>query len=263
MNNSYYINVFFQLLRRDIYTFAKRFINYGINFFLISPILIITVFGYIQPTVYFKSSGSVSITLIVGSLIFNMILLCSNFINPIIFDLETDRFIDYQLLLLPPFFLLLKIILFPAVLASLLSFPFFILSYLVLPGFFEGLVTHWGALTLVLCLSALTAASYIMLAMSIIKTTSGIRKFWLCVNWPLACLGGLWTPWYLVHSKWPFLSFFILANPILYMTEGVRSALTGSNHYIHYSVCIFTLMGFSCIFIVIASFFFKNKVDHI
>ncbi len=256
--------IFLQLLHRDFYAFSKRFKDYGINFFIIYPIMVITTFGYLQPGIYLgPNANKGSIVLIVGTLSFNIILLCYNFISPLLYDLEADRFIEYQILLIAPRYLLLEMILFPALLANVLSLPFFGFAALIVPHHFKALNTHWIGLMLVLFCASLCAASYIMLAMCIIKKAYGVRKFWLRVNWPLVVLGGLWVPWYLLKQYSPTLGLIALADPILYITEGMRSALIGSDQFIPFHLCIFALLIFFCIFTGIASYFFKQKLDHI
>lgn len=260
----YYFFVMLQLLRRDLSAFGKRFANYGLNFFLISPLLSIITLGYIQPALYFPhNAGKVSIVLMVGTFVFNIILLCYNFIHPLMYDIESDRFIDYLALQLPFTLLLLEMILFPAILAICLSFPFFLFAYLLLPHYFIGLQIQWFGLFGVIVATALAASTYIMTIMAIIRKSSSIRQFWLRVNWPLVVLGGFWIPWHLLIKFSPLLARIALIDPILYMTEGIRSALLGSDQFIPYYWCIVALLVFSCIFICIAHYFFKKKLDYI
>lgn len=256
--------VFLQLLRRDVYAFGKRLTNYGINSFFITPFCSIVVFGYLQSSIYFGEHKIQSgIVLIVGSLTFNMILLCYNFLTPFLYDLETERFIDFQLLQIKPRWLLFEMILFPALLSILLSLPFFALAALLLPGYFAHLNTHWLGLSIMIIASSLFASSYMMLSLCLIDKARNIRRFWLRVNWPLVVLGGLWIPWHLLKKFSPTLAYIDLANPILYITEGIRSALIGSDQFISYQICIFALLLFFCIFSVLAGYFFKRKMDHI
>ncbi len=253
-----------QLLARDFYVFGKRITSFGINYLLIYPILAIVTFGYIQPGVYFGPGHTkTSIILLVGTFGINMLSLCYTMMASFVFDLEHDRFTDYQISIVPPRILLIKMILFPALIASIISLPYFPLAYLLLPSYFETLNSNWFALMAVIVAAALYCASYIMMGLCIIKKATSIRQFWLRFNWPIVVLGGLWIPWYLLRSHYPTLGYISLLDPFTYFTEGVRSALIGSDQFISYKLCILALLSFFCMFSLVSLYFFKKKLDHV
>ncbi len=261
---SHTLGTFLQLLWRDFYVFSTRIKNYGINYLIIYPILAIITFGYIQPGIYFGPGNTkTSIVLLIGTFCINMLSFCYTLMSPFVFDLESDRFTDYQILLLPPRWLLAELIIFPAVLAALVSVPFFLIAYAILPGYFDGLATNWPALLLVVLCAAFYCASYIMMALCIIRKATSIRQFWLNFNWPLVVIGGLWIPWHLLNDHLPWLGTIALLDPFTYFTEGVRSALIGTPQFIDYRYCIVALLFSSCIFSIVAAYFFKKKMDHV
>ena len=255
---------FLQILRRDFYVFSKRLANYGINNLIIYPLLAIITFGYLQPGIYFGPEHyKTSIVLLIGTFCINLLSVCYTMMMPFVFDLEADRFIDYQIMLLPPRLLLFEMILFPALLASLISLPFFPLAYAVLPNYFTALNTHWLGLLAVIFCAGLFCASYVMMALCMIKKATSIRQFWLRFNWPLVVIGGLWIPWHLLKTQMPLLGYIAIFDPFTYFTEGIRSALIGSDQFIPFGYCIFALLLFFCIFSFVAVYFFKRKLDHI
>jgi ABC-2 type transport system permease protein len=260
----YSLRLLMQLLVRDFYVFGKRIASFGINYLLIYPILAIVTFGYIQPGVYFgPGHTATSIILLVGTFGINMLSLCYTMMSSFVFDLEHDRFIDYQISIVTPRILLLKMILFPALIASMISLPYFPLAYLILPSYFANLNSNWLALMAVIVCASLYCASYIMMGLCIIKKATSIRQFWLRCNWPLVVLGGLWIPWHLLRSNYPRLAYVSLLDPFTYFTEGIRSALIGSDQFISYKICICALLVFFCIFSLVSIYFFKKKLDHV
>ena len=260
----YSCRLLIQLLARDFYVFGKRIASFGINYLLIYPVLAIVTFGYIQPGIYFgPGHAKTSIILLVGSFAINMLSLCYTMMASFVFDLEHDRFIDYQISVIPPRILLIKMILFPALIASLISIPYFPLAYLILPSYFETLQSNWFGLMAIIIAASLYCTSYIMMGLCIIKKATSIRQFWLRFNWPLVVLGGLWIPWYLLRNHYPSLGYISLLDPFTYFTEGVRSALIGSDQFISYKICIFALLSFFCLFSIISVYFFKKKLDHV
>ncbi len=260
----YSCRLLIKLLAHEFYIFGKRIQSFGINYLVIYPILAIVTFGYIQPGIYFGPGHTkTSIVLLVGTFAINMISLCYTLMASFVFDLEHDRFVDYQISIVSPRLLFIKMILFPAIIASLISIPYFPLAYIILPSYFETLQSNWFGLIAVVIAASFYAASYIMLGLCVIKKATSIRQFWLRFNWPLAVLGGLWLPWGILSKHYPILGYLALLDPFTYFTEGVRSALIGSDQFISYKICIFALLGFFCMFSVVAMYFFKRKLDHV
>ena len=255
---------FFQILSRDFYIFGKRLKTYGINYLLIYPLLAILIFGYVQPGVIFGSaSAKASIILMVGTFALNCVQICFSLISPLMYDIEGERYIDYQLTLLPPRLLFFELITFPAIFSFIIAMPFFPLARLLLPSYFDALNTSWIGLTLMIMVCSYFFASYVMFVMCFIKRAMNVRYFWVRINWPLVVLGGFWVPWSLLKTRFTLYSWLALLDPYTYVTEGLRSALVGSNQFISYPICIASLLIFSIIFNMLGCYYFKRKLDHI
>lgn len=255
---------FFQLLRRDFYIFGKRLKTYGLNYLVIYPLLAIFIFGYMQPGVIFgPGSAKASIILMVGTFALNSVQICFSLISPLMYDIEGDRFIDYQIMLLPPRLLFFELIAFPAIFSFIIAMPFFPLARLLLPSYFVTLNTSWFGLLLMNLICSYFFASYVMMVMCFIKRSFNVRYFWIRINWPLVVLGGFWVPWALLNSRFKIYSWIALLDPYTYITEGLRSALVGNNQFIAYPICILALIFFSVVFNILALNFFKRKLDHI
>jgi len=255
---------FFQLLHRDFYIFGKRLKTYGINYLIIYPLLAILIFGYIQPGVIFGAgSAKASIILMVGTFALNSVQICFSLISPLMYDIEGDRFIDYQMMLLPPRVLFFELIAFPALFSFIIAMPFFPLARLLLPSYFDALNTSWVGLLLMNLVCSYFFASYVLMVMCFIKRSFNVRYFWIRINWPLVVLGGFWVPWALLNSRFKLYSWLALIDPYTYITEGLRSALVGNDPFIAYPICILALIFFSGVFNILALYFFKRKLDHI
>ena len=87
-------------------------------------------------------------------------------------------------------------------------------------------VSNWPLLIAVLVLASLTAGA---LGLTIGTTSSPSRSGWssAIVVMPITFLGCVYYPWaFLNHVRW--LQILVLVNPIVYMSEGLRAALTPS-----------------------------------
>ena len=247
---------------RDFYILKNRIPTYAINYCIIFPLITIIGFGYIQSGVFFKSPYvPESLILMIGSFVFTITSMCFSFISPFIYDMEGNRFIDYQLTLLPAPFLVVEMIVFAALFAFFTALPFFPLVRSIFPQLFIGLQSSWLALLLILFCMCIFIASYIMLAMCLIKSSFQIRQFFVRVNLPLVILGGSWLPWYIMKQHFPPLAYIVLLNPFTYITEGIRASLFGNNSSIPWYLCLIALIAFSLSFTLASIHFFKRKLD--
>ncbi len=255
---------FFQILRRDFYIFGQRLKTYGINYLIIYPLLAILIFGYIQPGVIFGAeSAKASIILMVGTFALNSVQICFSLISPMMYDIEGDRYIDYQMGLLPLRLLFFELIAFPALFSLIIAMPFFPMARVLLPAYFDTLNTCWTGLVLMNLVCSYFFASYVLMVMCFIKKSFNVRYFWIRINWPLVVLGGFWVPWTLLHSRFKLYSWLALLDPYTYITEGLRSTLVGNDQFISYKICLVVLIAFCILFNVIGLYYFKRKLDHI
>lgn len=87
-------------------------------------------------------------------------------------------------------------------------------------------VTHWGLLVAVLVLSCLVSGALGLTIGTYIRPQQ-IGLLFSVVVIPITFLGCIYYPWaVLYHIRW--LQWLTLLNPIVYMSEGLRAALTPS-----------------------------------
>jgi len=62
---------------------------------------------------------------------------------------------------------------------------------------------------------------------------------------PFFLMGGYYFTWYLLYAKSHFLAYLLLANPLIYATEGMRSALFGNPESLPVWLCCLMLLFFA------------------
>jgi ABC-2 type transport system permease protein len=124
-----------------------------------------------------------------------------------------------------------------SILAALLIIP---LAILVPSTPVHVQVANWPLLIAVLVLASLTAGALGLTIGSNVKPQQ-IGLIFSIVVIPITFLGCVYYPWaYLSHVRW--LQIAVLANPIVYMSEGLRAALTPSVHSIPPVVILLALL---------------------
>lgn len=256
--------VFLQFLHRDFYTRFKRLKDYFINYSIIYPILQAGAFGYLAAyTLFDTPTPQLATILLAGSNLFILLDLTFEVTFGLLFDLETDRFIDYQLSLLGPRLVILERIIFSTLFAFILLVPFFLVTTILLRSFFDFSNASWLQVYIMLLLSSLVCSSYQQLSALLIKNSHNIVQYWVRVNIPLTLLGGLWAPYGVIKQYSSLLGYVMLANPLTYVTEGFRQALVGGPFFMPFWFCSLMLIIISIICIIGTFVIFKKRVDHI
>lgn len=264
INRTQSLRIFLQLLRRDCYVYGKRIVTYAINFSIIYPLSYAFCFAYLAPNAYFANASATKGTVLyAGNIMLIMLNIAYAMLKPIVFDLENDRFLDYQMGFLHPRWVLTEHFLFTSLFSMILLFPFYPISKLVLGNYLDTTSTNWMLLLVMVLMGILTCTSYVLCAMSFIPGSQHIKSFWIRITIPLFFLGGFWIPWAVIKSYSPFLGYALLLNPFMYITEGIKQALISGPEFLPLSICIPTLIVFTTVFYCGALYFFKKKVDHI
>jgi len=257
------IKIFFIFLYRDFYVYAKRINYYAINYGLIVPLLYIFSFAYVQPQVYFNGNAQLGIPTFIGNISLLLMSLTYNITSHMLFDLLNDRFTEYQISILPGRLFIIKEILFASLWSFLLVIPFFPLAKFLLGSIFVTSHISWVSVYALLYLAALCCSAYHCLAVCIMNKAEETRHFWMRVNLPLFALGGFWVPWHIMNSFSPWLGTILFANPIIYITEGLRQAVIGGSQFLSITTCVIMLSFYICIFTVLSFYFFRKKIDYV
>ncbi len=256
-------NIFFQFLWRDTYIYLKKTKAYLINYALIFPAIFSISIAYLQANIFFGPEQTRLGTIIFsGSCIIPLIVVAFHLTFELLFDLEHNRFVDYQISILSPRLVLFERILFASLFTFFVMIPFYPMAKLFAGSAIDMSNTSWVSLFGILYLGALCASSYHQLAACIINE-SQIVMFWVRVNFILIMFGGFWIPLQTMQDYSPALGYLVRLNPLLYLTEGIRQAIIGGEQFLSLAHCAGALFGFSVVFTILSWYFFKKRVDHI
>lgn len=256
--------IFWAFLWRDAIIYWKRKQTYIVNYMLLYPALYAFVFLYIGPQIFFGTASSVTgTTLFVGNILLTLMTLTYKLNIGLLFDFEQQRFIDYQITLLPPRYVLLERMIFSALFTFVLLAPYFPLSKILLQDYFVTTHTSWIMLEFMLAWSALFCSAYHVMISSLLKSSSTLTQFWVRLNQPLLILGGFWVPHTVISEFSPLLGYLCYLNPFTYVTEGMRQAILGSPHFLSIATCMGALSISTLICVLLSFYLFKRKTDHI
>src|SRR5688500_15172469 len=110
--------VFMQLLYRDAYVHSKQLRSHLTNYSLIYPALYIFAFAFLQTQIFFKGDTRTGAIVFTGTCLVPLLVMAFHITFDLLFDLEKNRHIDFQMMTLNPKLILTEQILF----SSLLTF---------------------------------------------------------------------------------------------------------------------------------------------
>jgi ABC-2 type transport system permease protein len=145
-------------------------------------------------------------------------------------------------------------------LSALLVFP--IAAVVHAPGVEAHLSFHWWILVTLIPLACLAMSSLgLLLGTSFQPRNIGLMFGFIVL--PITFLGGTyyqWTKLSPVHvGGFHWLQILVLVNPLIYVTEGMRAALTASSH-MHLFVVYPLLSSFFVVFLTLGLRNFKRRV---
>src|SRR5207237_8872310 len=158
----------------------------------------------------------------------------------LLFDLEKNHHIDYQMMVLKPQLIIIEQILFSSIFTFIIMIPFFPLARIFASSYIDLSNISWSSLYLVIYCGSLCVCAYHKLAATLL-TVEKISMFWTRINNVLLVLGGFWIPLYIIRSFSPTLGLVLRLNPIVYLTEGLRQSIVGGSEFLLISQCVAAL----------------------
>jgi ABC-2 type transport system permease protein len=247
-----YVRAFVGLFLRDIYVLRRELFPFVIRVCM-NPLLFLFVFTYVFPHMEGGAAMNPTAALAGGS--FSTVLLPGLMAVAIMFsgiaavalplaqEFGITREIDDRVMCpLPVAAVAMEKICFSAVqsvIAAAIVFPLATYVPAVRP------VTHiasWPFLILVVCLASLTSGALGLVIGTSVKPQQ-IGLIFGVVVIPITFLGCVYYPWAKLDPI-PFLKYAVLLNPIVYMSEGLRAALTPTPH-----MNPFLILGMLCVFL--------------
>jgi ABC-2 type transport system permease protein len=146
------------------------------------------------------------------------------------------------------------------IIAAVIVFP--IASFVHAHGVHPNLEVHWPLLLTLIPLTAVMTSSF-GLIMGTVIAPRNIALMFGFILLPLTFLGGTYYPWTTLGpvkvAGFSWLQALVCINPLIYVTEGFRAALTTAPHmplYVIYPV----LTGFCVLFLWAGTRGFKKRV---
>lgn len=265
-------NAFGALLLRDLAVLRKNLSEF-IPRTLIQPFLLVFVFLYVFPKIgegIGGAGGTAGESLFAAVLISGVVGLSIMFqgIQAVALPLSTEfgftkEIEDRVLAPMPvPLVALGKIAAgsIQGLIAAAIVFP---IAYAIhAPGIQINLSVHWPILFTLLPLTAIMTSSLGLVLGTRIQPRN-IGAMWGFIVLPMTFLGGTYYPWTSLSAiqinGFPWLQALVCLNPLIYVTEGFRAALTTMPHmplYVVYPVII----GFCLLFLWIGINGFRQRV---
>lgn len=225
-----YAEAFWGMILRDL-TVLRRGLAPFVLRTVMNPLLFVFIFTYVMPRigqgVQTGAAGVTYATIIVPGLVaVGMVFQgISAVALPLSIELGATREIEDRVLApLPVQLVAIEKLVFGAaqgVLAGAVVFP---LVYAIPATPVSIHVASWPLLIAVLLLASLTSGA-LGLALGTIVRPQQIGLMFALVVVPITFLGCVYYPWAMLHPvRW--LQVLVLVNPLVYMSEGLRAALT-------------------------------------
>ena len=254
-------HAFVALLRRDLAVLGKdkwMFLARTI----MQPLLLIFVFTYVFPKIGqgIGQNPSYFATLLVGGTIASVMIFqgVQAVALPLVQDFGYTREIEDRVLAPMPVWAVAaeKVAggAIQALLASLVVFPL----ALVIPANKVHLSVHWLLLLTLLPLAAVMSAAFGLTIGTRVQPRQVPLIFSLLVI-PMTFLGAVYYPWRTL-TPLPWLKLAVLVNPLVYMSEGMRAALTHNVPHMSIAAIYLAQIGFTTFFLWLGIDGFKKRV---
>ena len=251
------------LLHRDVVVLGKdKWMFIGRT--VMQPLLLIFVFTYVFPKIGQSIGGSSGAaefsTLLVGGTIASAMIFqgVQAVALPLVTDFGYTREIEDRVLAPMPVWAVAaeKVAsgALQALLASLVVFPL----ALFIPATPVHINVHWFSLLTLLPLCAAMSATFGLTIGTRVEPRQVPLIFSLLVI-PMTFLGAVYYPW-INLTPLPWLKVAVLVNPLIYMSEGMRVALTNGVPHMSVIVIYIALVGFTATFLKLGIDGFKNRV---
>lgn len=230
MTDHGYLRPLWGMVLRDLRVLRRTFVPLFTRT-VMNPLLFVFVFTYVFPQIGQSFQGgpagvSYATVVVPGLVAVGMVFTgISAVALPLSMELGGTREIEDRVLAPVPVALvaLQKLVMgaVQGILAGLVVFP---LVTFVPATPVELHVASWPLLLAVVGLASLTAGA-LGLALGTIVRPQQIGLMFAVVVVPITFLGCVYYPWALLHPI-PWLQWLVLLNPLVYMSEGLRAALT-------------------------------------
>ena len=253
-NGAMYARAFAGLFLRDLHVLRRELFPFAIRICM-NPLLFLFVFTYVMP--HMSGAAATNPTASMAGSGFSTVLLPGLMAVAIMFsgiaavalplsqEFGITREIDDRVMCpLPVAAVAAEKIVFSAMQSVIAAGIVFPLAYYIPSTPVHAHVSSWPFLAVVLVLASLVSGALGLTIGTAVKPQQ-IGLIFGVVVMPITFLGCVYYPWAMLDRiKW--LQMGVLVNPIVYMSEGLRAALTDSPH-MHEGL----ILGMLCFFLVL------------
>ena len=236
-----YARAFAGLFLRDLHVLRREFLPFAIRVCM-NPLLFLFVFTFIMPhmsggaamnpTASMAAATGVSFSTVLLPGLMAVAIMFSGIAAvalPLAQEFGITREIDDRVMCpLPVEAVAIEKIVFSAIQSIIAACAVFPLAYYIPSTPVHAHVTSWPFLIAVMLLASLLAGA-MGLTIGTAVNPKQIGLIFGVVVMPITFLGCVYYPWAALE-KMPILQHLVMINPIVYMSEGLRAALTPVNH---------------------------------
>lgn len=250
------------MVRRDLVVLRNNLMRF-LPSAIVQPTLLVFVFTYLFPQIdqgVGGASGAARFsTLLLPGIVANSIIFVGIFTvgMQLIVEMDADELEDRVLAPAPiATAAMAKIVAgsIQALIAGLLVFPI----ALFLPATHVALHPNWPVLVTIVPLACVTAASLGLLLGVAFTPESGPWLFSV-VALPVSFFGAVFYTWNSLTAT-PIVQHAVLANPLVYMSEGLRAALVNGVSHMQLVVVYPALAGFAIVFAWLGLLGFRRRM---
>lgn len=256
-------STFFALLARDVRVLRSNAITFVIRV-IMQPLLLVFVFTYVFPKIGQAVGGSAdagafSTILIAGvvalSIIFQGIQgVALNLVQEFGYTKEIE---DRVLAPLPIWAVAAEKVVAAAIQGLIAAAVVFPVAAFV-PATPVHLAVDWPVLVTLAPLAALMSGA-LGLAIGTLIPPQQVALIFAIIVLPLTFLGAIYYPWQSLHAI-PWLQYLVLVNPLVYMSEGFRAALTSGVAHMRLLYIYLAVVGFGALLWAIGLWGFRKRV---
>ena len=237
-----YLRIFLELIRRDLLILRREYINNATNM-TIMLFTTVVVFNYFMPGLGLgKGYGPF---IMVGAIAIVGFFSVIGKVSTLVMDLENDLTITYMLSMpIPSSLVFITQAVSWAIDNILITIILFPLGKLFLYAQFDLMKISYFKLFLVFISMHLFYGFFSLWLVSIIEHMRFLNNLWMRIINPLFMFGAYFYPWEAVDKAYPFGSYLLLLNPLVYIMEGIRSATLGAAGYLPFWFSLLAIWGF-------------------
>ncbi len=261
MNIKFYATVFKDLILSDLIIFKQVFFGKFVDL-TIWVVLTVIVTGYVMPLFGLANDfGTFQFAGILASI--GLFELYSNIVD-MVTDLEGDRIINYRLTLPIPSWLAITSK------ATYYFIIYFILAVSMLPVGklslwyqFDLTQVNYFKLLLIFISASGFYACFVLWVSSYIENMTKLGNVWSRYIFPMWFLGGFQFSWIKLYQALPSLGLINLFNPMIYITEAMRTAILGQQGYLNFWLCMLAITLFSGVCFALGMQALKKRLDFV